>query len=60
MSNVPSTSRSLLTLNGAMVESSWFLISLVDKITVGVGCGMATGMAVDVSRSQLPTMELRL
>jgi hypothetical protein len=37
MSNVRSTSRSLLTLNGAMVESSWFLISLVDKITVGVG-----------------------
>ena len=39
MSNVPSTSRSLLTLNGAMVESSWFLISLVVRMIVGVGWG---------------------
>jgi len=30
---------------------SWCLISLVVRIIVGCGCGLAAGMAVDVSRS---------
>jgi len=39
---------------------SWCLISLVVKIIVGCGCGLAASLVNDISRSRLPVVELRL